>query len=90
MFIIRRGRHDFGERGEIAYPAGRLEIAVLFELIGQRNEVDGHVRLVDRDHRLENIAVRFRIKIVLVQRREHVELNVPVYHKTAQNRLLRL
>ena len=53
---VGRGRYRVEQAGEEGRPADRLELPALAQLLGEGDEVGRLVALVERDHRLEDLA----------------------------------
>ena len=90
LLVVCGGRRAVGKLGNMADPARFLQRAVVFEAVGQRNDVDHLMSAVYLFHGKQNFAVRLLIKIVLVERFEKIGLHLGVDEHAAEQRRLRV
>ena len=68
MLDIRRARHTIDQRRDVGRTTDRVEVTRLVERFLQRDEIDRLAALRQRDHLVEDAAMRVAVKIVRVDR----------------------
>ncbi len=87
--IGRRG-HETGERGKVAGPANGLKQILAFELLGDRDEVDGDRALVEAHNGGEDLAVTVLVERRLLQDLGGLDDGLFLKQHRAHHRLLRI
>ena len=87
---IGRRRHDVGDRRDERDAADLLELAVLAQLLGQRDEVDCLVVLGELQHRIVDTAVRLAVEVLRLQDFLCLDNRLFLDHHRAEDRLFRL
>ncbi len=69
---VRRRRDEGGERVQVLGTAGAEQLALLRELVGDRDDVGGLAPGVERDHRVEDELVLRDVEVRAANRLEHI------------------
>ncbi len=85
---VGTARHAVGERRDVRGTADLLELAGPLQLVLQRHEVDGIAALAERDHLVEDAAMRIAEEVARVYELGRVVERVVVNQDGAENGLL--
>lgn len=84
---VGRRRHDVGDRRDERDATDLLELAVLAQLLGQRDEVDRLVVLGELQHRIVDAAVRLAVEIFRLQDLLRLDDRLFLDHHRTEDRL---
>ena len=85
---IGRRRHDIGDRRDERDAADFLELAVLAQLLCQRDEVDCLIVLRELQHRVVDAAVRLAVEVLRLQDLLRLDDRLFLDHHRAEHCLL--
>ena len=85
---VGTARHAVGERRDVGRPADLLELAGTLQLVFQRHQVDGIAALAERNHLVEDAAMRIAEEVARVDQLGRVVERVVVNQDGAENGLL--
>ena len=85
---VGAARHAVGERRDVGGTADLLELARSRQLVLQRDEIDGVVALAERDHLVEDAAMRVAEEVARVDQLGGVVERLVVDQDRAENGLL--